>query len=59
MAHLKSTVFRADREAHAIYDRLFTEYDRLHDYFGRSENPVMKALIAIRDEALAQTAVPV
>lgn len=30
------------------YDLLYTEYDRLHDYFGRGENNVMKRLKAIR-----------
>jgi len=29
---------------HAIYQQLFAEYRRLHDYFGRGENPVMKNL---------------
>ncbi|MDP7251778.1 MAG: ribulokinase [Planctomycetota bacterium] len=27
-----------------IYAGLFAEYERLHDYFGRGENPVMKTL---------------
>ena len=27
-----------------IYASLFAEYERLHDYFGRGENPVMKVL---------------
>lgn len=31
-----------------IYDELYSEYRRLHDYFGRGENDVMKRLKAIR-----------
>lgn len=30
-----------------IYDRLYEEYRRLHDYFGKGENNVMKRLSAI------------
>jgi len=33
-----------DKEAHEVYDRLFEEYKRLHDYFGRGENDVMMRL---------------
>lgn len=32
----------------AVYDKLYREYRRLHDYFGRGENHVMKALKEIR-----------
>jgi len=51
MAHLKPTVFQPDAGAKATYDQLYAEYRRLHDHFGRSENPVMKRLLAIRDQA--------
>ena len=34
-------------------ERLYAEYMRLHDYFGRGENDVMKTLHAIRDEVSA------
>jgi L-ribulokinase len=53
MAHLKSSVFRSNPDAHAVYDRLYAEYARLHDYFGRGENPVMKTLLNIRDAVAA------
>jgi L-ribulokinase len=53
MAHLKSTVFRSNPDAHAVYDRLYAEYVRLHDYLGRGENSVMKTLLSIRDAAAA------
>lgn len=35
----------------AVYDRLYQEYCRLHDYFGRGENDVMKRLRSLRNEA--------
>jgi L-ribulokinase len=49
MARLKSDVYRPDPAAHAVYERLYAEYVRLHDYFGRGESPLMKSLLAIRD----------
>lgn len=49
MAKLKEVVYRPDPARTEIYDRLFAEYVRLHDYFGRGENDVMKRLKAIRD----------
>lgn len=51
MASVQSTVYRPDPAAHAVYARLYEEYVRLHDAFGRGENPVMKRLLAIRDQA--------
>jgi L-ribulokinase len=38
-------------DAVAQYDRLFAEYQLLHDYFGRGANDVMKRLKAMRREA--------
>ena len=32
----------------AVYEELFAEYMRLHDYFGRGGSDVMKRLKAIR-----------
>jgi L-ribulokinase len=49
MAHVSPDVYRPTPEAHEVYERLFAEYQRLHEYFGRGENPVMKNLLAIRD----------
>ncbi|MBQ3080061.1 MAG: ribulokinase [Clostridia bacterium] len=34
----------------AIYDKLYTEYRRLHDYFGRGANDVMKRLKEIKKD---------
>lgn len=52
MAHLKDETFRPDPSAHAVYDHLFNEYRRLHEYFGR-ENDVMKRLKSIRAAVLS------
>jgi len=50
MARLKDEVYQPIPVNQKIYDRLFAEYVRLHDYFGRGENDVMKTLKQIRDE---------
>ncbi len=51
MARVKDKTFTPNAEAHAIYARLFAEYKRLHDYFGRGENNVMKRLKGMRAES--------
>ena len=38
------SVYTPDPKAHKVYTDLFLEYKRLHDYFGRGENDVMKRL---------------
>jgi L-ribulokinase len=50
MAHLKTESFKPIPENQAVYEKLFTEYLRLHDYFGRGENNVMKTLKKIKAE---------
>ncbi len=50
MAHLKDEKYTPIPEHKAVYDRLFEEYVRLYDYFGRGENDVMKRLKRLRDE---------
>jgi L-ribulokinase len=37
----------------AMYEKLYREYETLHDYFGRGANDVMKRLKAIREEQKA------
>ncbi len=44
MGKVKDLVYKPIAENVAVYDKLFTEYRRLHDYFGRGENDVMKRL---------------
>jgi L-ribulokinase len=50
MAGLKDEVYQPIPEHQKTYDRLYAEYLRLHDYFGRGQNNVMKILKQIRDE---------
>ncbi len=52
MQNVSDTVYHPNPQATAVYDRLYAEYLRLHDYFGRGENNVMKRLRAIRTEAV-------
>lgn len=56
MARLKEERYTPNPDNAKIYDRLFSEYIRLHDYFGRGENDVMKRLKAIKAEALSNKA---
>lgn len=44
------TVYTPNAENSAVYEKLFNEYRKLHDYFGRGENNVMKRLKEIRKE---------
>ena len=45
---IKAAIFTANAK---VYDKLFTEYRVLHDYFGRGANDVMKRLKAIKAQA--------
>jgi L-ribulokinase len=51
MGKLKPDTFKPIPQNQAVYDQLYAEYVRLHDYFGRGENDVMKRLRAIRNKA--------
>ena len=51
MGKLKDEVVTPIPENKAVYDRLYREYKRLYDLFGRGENEVMKTLKRIRREA--------
>lgn len=48
MARLKETSFKPIPENVAVYEKLFAEFEKLHDYFGRGENDVMKVLKNIK-----------
>jgi L-ribulokinase len=50
MARLKDESFIPIPDNQKIYEELFAEYLRLHDYFGRGENNVMKNLKRIKAE---------
>lgn len=48
MGGIQEHIYIPNPEAHAVYEQLYREYVRLHDYFGRGENDVMKRLKLIR-----------
>lgn len=50
MARVKEETFKPIAENVVIYERLYQEYSRLHDYFGRGENDVMKRLKQLKLE---------
>jgi L-ribulokinase len=56
MARLKDHAYLPIPEHVTVYDQLYREYLRLHDYFGRGENDVMKTLRRLRGEAAAASA---
>jgi L-ribulokinase len=51
MARVKDEQYQPIAEHHAVYQQLLAEYTRLHDYFGRGENDVMKRLKTIKAQA--------
>lgn len=51
MARVRKETFKPIAENVAVYEQLYQEYSKLHDYFGRGENDVMKRLRSIREEA--------
>lgn len=51
MGKLKDRYYRPIPENVKAYDRLYEEYKKLHDYFGRGGNDVMKRLKDIKSEA--------
>jgi L-ribulokinase len=58
MARVRDEQYVPDAASRAVYDDLYAEYRRLHDYFGRGENNVMKSLKAIRARAMARIPEP-
>ena len=52
MGSLRDESYTPNLAAKAIYDRLFAEYVKLHDYFGRGENDVMKRLKALKADVI-------
>lgn len=50
MGKLKDTVYTPIPENAKVYDLLYNEYSKLHDYFGRGENDVMKRLKEIKKQ---------
>lgn len=52
MARLRDESYQPNPDYKAVYDKLFAEYQMLHDYFGRGDNDVMKRLKKLRAETL-------
>jgi L-ribulokinase len=52
MGRKQSAVWQPDPAASEVYDQLFAEYTKLHDYFGRGGSKVMRTLRAIRRRAV-------
>ncbi|MGI6705651.1 MAG: ribulokinase [Clostridia bacterium] len=50
MARLKDKVYKPIPENVEMYDKLYREYEILHDYFGRGTNDVMKRLKEIKKQ---------
>ncbi len=50
MGKLKDITYLPNPKAKAVYDKLYAEYDILHDYFGKGCNDVMKRLKEIKKE---------
>jgi L-ribulokinase len=58
MARLKDRANEPIAANRAVYDVLYREYLRLHDYFGRGENDVMKVLRGLRADARTAAMTP-
>ena len=52
MGGKRSRVYTPDQASADVYDELYAEYTRLHDYFGRGGNEVLHRLRALRDRVL-------
>lgn len=52
MGHSNRGVYQPNENSAREYDKLYAEYEILHDYFGRGANDVMKRLKTIRREAI-------
>lgn len=48
MGKLSETIYYPDENAVKVYDQLFAEYIKIHDYFGRNQNNVMKKLKSLK-----------
>lgn len=52
MAKVRKKVYRPSTANKKIYDRLYVEYTKLHDQFGRDANSTMKVLKRLKNQAL-------
>ena len=53
MAKLRDESYHPIPENKKVYDLLYREYLRVHDYFGRGENDVMKRLKELKAEVMS------
>lgn len=53
MGRRASLEYAPNSEASVLYDRLYAEYELIHDYFGKGGNSVMRRLKALREEVLS------
>ena len=54
MASIKDKYYSPISRNVKVYKQLYKEYKKLHDYFGRGENDVMKKLKSIRNDTKSQ-----
>lgn len=52
MAKVRKKVYRPKTSNKKVYDKLYLEYTKLHDQFGRDSNSTMKILKALKNKAL-------
>jgi L-ribulokinase len=52
MGRVERAVYTPKTDDADVYDRIFAEYTKLHDYFGRGQNPVMRTLRRIQRDAV-------
>jgi len=52
MGRIKDDIYQPIETNVSVYGKLFDEYARLYDYFGRGENNVMKTLKQIKKESV-------
>lgn len=52
MAHLEAVTYLPNPENHQIYNEIYCEYLKLHDFFGRNPSGPMKTLKALRKRIL-------
>ncbi|GIP59225.1 ribulokinase [Paenibacillus woosongensis] len=55
MAHLQEKSYTPTAVHQAMYDKLYREYRRLHDYFGRGGNEVMTRLKQLQKKAMTSS----
>jgi L-ribulokinase len=48
MAGIRDKTYKPDAAAHEVYEKIYAEYDALHEYFGRGANDAMKRLKAMK-----------